>query len=97
MASKYCLKGFVSGAPGKWAKATAEATIQQAQPINTEKPVTITALSQICQCHSILQGGGSLGTNVMSLMIKQGEDKALSSASVHITTGLLPRVLLVTP
>lgn len=34
----YCLKGLVSGAPSKRAKAMAEATIQQAQPMNTEKP-----------------------------------------------------------
>lgn len=56
-----------------------------------------TALSQMSQCHGILQGQGSLGINFMSLMIKQGEDKALSSASAHITIGLLPRALLVTP
>lgn len=40
---------------------------------------------------------GSLGTNFMSLMIKEGEDKTLRSASAHITTGLLPRALLKTP
>lgn len=39
------------------------------------------------QCHGILQGEGSLGTNFMSLKIKQGEDKALSSArTAHTTT-----------
>lgn len=37
------------------------------------------------------------GARIVSLMIKQGEDKALSSASAHITIGLLPRALLVTP
>lgn len=53
----HCLKGFVSGAPGKWAKAMAEATTQQAQPMNTERPVKMkTALSQMNQCHGILQG-----------------------------------------
>lgn len=40
------------------------------------------------------RGKDSLGTNFMSLKIKQGEDKALSSArTVHTTTGLLPRAL----
>lgn len=66
--------------------------------MNTERSVKMkTALSQMSQCHDILQGQGSLGTNFMSPMIKQGEDKALSSASAHITIGLLPRALLVTP
>ena len=48
-------KGVVSGAPGKWAKARAEATTQRAQPMNTERLVAMkTALSQMNQCHGIL-------------------------------------------